>query len=45
MSKETELDMENNCSLKIGDKAPAFDAETTNGWISFPNDFQEKWVI
>ena len=45
MAKETELDVENNCSLKIGDRAPAFDAETTNGWISFPNDFQDKWVI
>ena len=45
MTKETELILENNCSLKIGDKAPAFDAETTNGWISFPDDFQGKWVI
>ena len=45
MTSETESRFENNVSLKIGDKAPAFDAETTNGWISFPSDFQEKWVI
>ncbi len=43
--KEIERSFENNSCLRIGDKAPAFDAETTNGWISFPLDFQGKWII
>lgn len=29
----------------IGDKAPAFEAETTQGKIRFPEDFDGKWVI
>ncbi|MDE6069922.1 MAG: peroxiredoxin [Alistipes sp.] len=29
----------------IGDKAPAFEAETTQGKIRFPEDFRGKWVI
>jgi peroxiredoxin (alkyl hydroperoxide reductase subunit C) len=29
----------------IGEKAPAFEAETTQGKISFPNDFKGKWVV
>ncbi len=29
----------------IGDKAPAFEAETTQGHISFPDDFRGKWTI
>lgn len=29
----------------IGDKAPAFEAETTQGKIRFPEDFKGKWVI
>lgn len=29
----------------IGDKAPSFTAETTQGKISFPEDFKGKWVI
>ncbi len=29
----------------IGDKAPAFEAETTRGKIRFPYDFKGKWVI
>jgi peroxiredoxin (alkyl hydroperoxide reductase subunit C) len=29
----------------IGDKAPAFKAVTTQGAISFPEDFAGKWVI
>lgn len=29
----------------IGDKAPAFEAETTKGKIRFPEDFKGKWVI
>lgn len=30
---------------RIGDKAPAFEAETTQGHIKFPEDFTGKWVI
>ncbi|MDO5022594.1 MAG: peroxiredoxin [Eubacteriales bacterium] len=29
----------------IGDKAPAFKANTTQGPINFPEDFKGKWVI
>ena len=29
----------------IGEPAPTFRASTTNGTISFPNDFAGKWVI
>lgn len=29
----------------IGDKAPAFKAKTTQGEISFPDDYKGKWVI
>lgn len=29
----------------IGDKAPSFTAETTQGTIKFPNDYKGKWVI
>ncbi|KMY67861.1 peroxiredoxin [Desulfocarbo indianensis] len=29
----------------IGEKAPAFKAETTQGPIKFPDDFKGKWVI
>ncbi|MHA1729077.1 MAG: peroxiredoxin [Promethearchaeota archaeon] len=29
----------------IGDKAPSFKAKTTQGEISFPEDFENKWVI
>ncbi len=29
----------------IGDKAPAFKANTTQGPINFPQDFKGKWVI
>jgi peroxiredoxin (alkyl hydroperoxide reductase subunit C) len=29
----------------IGEKAPAFKAETTQGPISFPEDFKGKWVV
>jgi peroxiredoxin (alkyl hydroperoxide reductase subunit C) len=30
---------------RIGEPAPAFDASTTQGKISFPTDFKGKWVI
>ncbi len=29
----------------IGEKAPSFEAETTQGHISFPKDYEGKWVI
>lgn len=29
----------------IGDKAPAFETVTTQGTITFPDDYQGKWVI
>lgn len=29
----------------IGDDAPAFEAETTQGHIKFPEDYKGKWVI
>jgi len=29
----------------IGEKAPAFEATTTQGHISFPEDYKGKWVI
>lgn len=37
-----------DCPLSIpliGDKAPAFDAETTKGLIHFPKDYRGRWVI
>jgi peroxiredoxin (alkyl hydroperoxide reductase subunit C) len=40
--------MEENACINlplIGDKAPAFKAKTTQGEISFPQDFEGKWVI
>lgn len=30
---------------RIGDKAPAFKAITTQGDINFPEDYAGKWVI
>ena len=29
----------------IGDKAPAFQALTTNGTVNFPDDYKGKWVL
>ncbi|MGI6787731.1 MAG: peroxiredoxin [Acholeplasmataceae bacterium] len=29
----------------IGDKAPHFEAQTTNGPINFPEDYKGKWVV
>jgi len=38
--------MENTVRLPlIGEKAPSFKAETTQGPVSFPEDFKGKWVI
>ena len=28
----------------IGDKAPSFEAETTQGPISFPDDYKGRWA-
>ena len=38
------MDEESRMPL-IGEKAPAFEAETTQGNISFPKDYKGKWVI
>ena len=38
------MDQENRMPL-IGDKAPSFDAVTTQGSIKFPEDYAGKWVI
>jgi peroxiredoxin (alkyl hydroperoxide reductase subunit C) len=42
--------MEQNCCEKvhmpvIGDVAPSFEADTTQGPIKFPDDYKDKWVI
>lgn len=42
--------MENTCANVnrvplIGEKAPAFEADTTQGKIKFPEDYKGKWVI
>lgn len=42
--------MEKNCCEKvhmpvIGDVAPSFEADTTQGPIKFPDDYKDKWVI
>jgi len=29
----------------IGEEAPAFEAETTQGHLSFPQDFEGRWVV
>lgn len=34
-----------NVMPRIGDAAPAFEANTTQGHISFPADFKGKWKI
>jgi peroxiredoxin 2/4 len=41
-----DLTMDENLRLPlIGDPAPAFKAKTTQGDISFPEDYKGKWVI
>lgn len=30
---------------RIGDSAPAFEAQTTMGMIKFPEDFKDKWIV
>ncbi|MDD5704287.1 MAG: peroxiredoxin [Kiritimatiellae bacterium] len=39
------MDAQSNRIPLIGDKAPAFKAETTQGPINFPEDFKGKWVV
>lgn len=34
-----------NVMPRIGDKAPAFTAKTTQGTINFPSDYKGKWKI
>ena len=34
-----------NSMPRISDKAPAFEAVTTQGNINFPADYKGKWVI
>ncbi len=36
---------EARCLPLIGEKAPSFKAETTQGEINFPEDYEGKWVI
>ena len=46
-AQEKGTDMEQNEQRMplIGEKAPSFEAETTQGPIRFPEDFQGKWVV
>lgn len=39
------MEQESNRLPLIGEKAPAFKAETTQGSINFPDDYKGKWVI
>lgn len=44
------MDESKNCDCipqmpLIGDKAPSFNAITTNGEINFPEDYKNRWVI
>ena len=39
------MEEQRNSMPLIGEKAPSFEAETTQGHISFPEDFKGKWVI
>jgi peroxiredoxin (alkyl hydroperoxide reductase subunit C) len=44
--KQGDYNMEQSVKLPlIGEKAPSFKAETTQGPINFPEDFKGKWVI
>ena len=33
------------CGPRIGDKAPAFTGESSEGTINFPADYEGKWKI
>ena len=39
------MDEQNAPMPLIGEKAPSFEAETTQGHIKFPEDYKGKWVI
>ncbi len=39
------MEQEINRMPLIGEKAPSFEAETTQGLIRFPKDYEGKWVI
>ncbi len=39
------METENYRLPLIGDKAPSFEAETTQGPLHFPDDYKGKWVI
>ncbi len=39
------MEEQRNSMPLIGEKAPSFEAETTQGHIKFPEDFKGKWVI
>lgn len=45
MSQEISTPAEVNPMPRIGDKAPAFQAETTQGPINFPADYKGSWSI
>ena len=42
---ESEMEMKSISMPRIGDKAPAFKAVTTQGDINFPADYSGSWVI
>ena len=39
------MDEQNTRMPLIGEKAPSFEAETTQGHIKFPEDYKGKWVV
>ncbi|MFZ4400161.1 MAG: peroxiredoxin [Bacteroidales bacterium] len=41
----TQIFAQGNSIPMLGDKAPEFTAESTNGTINFPNDYGKKWKI
>ena len=40
-----DTNQEINVMPRIGEKAPAFKAVTTQGNINFPADYEGKWII
>jgi peroxiredoxin (alkyl hydroperoxide reductase subunit C) len=44
-AKEFIMEQESNHLPLIGEKAPAFKAETTQGPVNFPDDYKGKWII
>ena len=45
--KKIDIIMENQVNVmpRIGEKAPSFEAVTTQGKINFPSDYAGKWII